>query len=58
MRIMVSMPEKFLGEIDSVADKEHRSRSELIREALRIYMGKIKSPLADKNANILEELLN
>ena len=37
-KILVSLPEKFLEEVDSVAAEEHRSRSELIREALRAYM--------------------
>ena len=37
-RVLISMPEKFLDEIDSVASMENRSRSELIREALRTYM--------------------
>jgi len=37
-KILVSISDKFLKEVDRVADKEHRSRSELIREALRAYM--------------------
>jgi len=37
-KILVSIPEKFLTDIDRVAAEEHRSRSELIREALRAYM--------------------
>jgi uncharacterized protein (DUF433 family) len=37
-KILVSLPEKFLEEVDRVAAEEHRSRSELIREALRAYM--------------------
>ena len=37
-KILVSVPEKFLEEVDRVAAEEHRSRSELIREALRSYM--------------------
>lgn len=32
------MKEEFLETIDKVAEKEHRSRSELIRQALRIYI--------------------
>jgi Arc/MetJ-type ribon-helix-helix transcriptional regulator len=36
--ISVSIPEEMLPEIDSAARKEHRSRSELIREALRRYL--------------------
>ena len=37
-RVLISMPERFLDEIDQVAGNENRSRSELIREALRTYM--------------------
>ncbi len=37
-KILVSFPKKFLEEVDRVAAEEHRSRSELIREALRAYM--------------------
>ena len=41
-RVLISMPEKFLDEIDQVADNENRSRSELIREALRTYIHRNK----------------
>ena len=41
-RVLISMPDKFLNEIDQVANEENRSRSELIREALRVYMHKQK----------------
>lgn len=36
--ISVSVPEDMLPEIDSAARREHRSRSELIREAVRRYL--------------------
>ena len=39
-RVLISMPEEFLDRIDQVAEGENRSRSELIREALRSYMYK------------------
>ena len=55
------MPEKFLDEIDNVADSENRSRSELIREALRTYIHRNKvreNTFAQKNASILEALLD
>ena len=35
----VSLPRKMLQEVDTVRKKEHRTRSELVREALRVYMG-------------------
>ncbi len=59
-RVLISMPEEFLNKIDQVADGENRSRSELIREALRTYIYKQRvreSASAVKNANLLEELL-
>lgn len=55
------MPEEFLSRIDQVAEGENRTRSELIREALRSYMYKSRvksSTLANKNAAILEALLD
>ena len=60
-RVLISMPEGFLSTIDEVAEGENRTRSELIREALRSYMYKSKvktSTIASKNAAILEALLD
>ncbi len=59
-RVLVSMTDTFLKTIDEMAQKEQRSRSELIREALRTYMSKAKkaSPQAQKNATLLEGLLD
>ena len=37
-RVLISMKDDFLKRIDEVAEKEQRSRSELIREALRTYI--------------------
>ena len=56
-RVLISMPEEFLQRIDQVADGENRSRSELIREALRTYIYKQKvrqSTTSAKNAALLE----
>lgn len=60
-RVLISMPEEFLTKIDEVADGENRSRSELIREALRTYIHKQRvrdNAAATKNASILEALLD
>ena len=60
-RVLISMPEEFLGRIDQVAEGENRTRSELIREALRSYMYKSRvkaTTMANKNAAILEALLD
>lgn len=59
-RVLISMPERFLDEIDNIANSENRTRSELIREALRTYMYRNQirnSKKAVKNAEILETLL-
>ncbi|CCY62334.1 TPA: CopG family transcriptional regulator [Candidatus Gastranaerophilales bacterium HUM_20] len=59
-RVLISMPERFLDEIDQVAGNENRTRSELIREALRTYMYRNQlrnTKKANKNAEILEALL-
>ncbi len=37
-RFVVTVPEDFLEEVDARAEAEHRSRSELVREALRSYL--------------------
>lgn len=60
-RILVSMKDDFLKTIDELAQIEQRSRSELIREALRNYFKKANKTAnvkADKNASILEGLLD
>ena len=60
-RVLISMPEEFLTKIDEVAEGEDRTRSELIREALRTYIHKQRvkeNALAIKNASILESLLD
>ncbi len=59
-RVLISMPERFLNEIDEIAGNENRTRSELIREALRTYMHRNElrnSQKASQNAQILEALL-
>lgn len=60
-RVLISMPEDFLTMIDQIADNEQRSRSELIREALRTYINKSRireSSLASENASLLESLFD
>lgn len=60
-KILISMPDKFLESIDKVANDEQRTRSELIREALRTYLKTstmVNSKRALKNAEILDGLLD
>lgn len=42
VKVLISLPKEFLDDIDYLASKEKRSRSELIREALRAYIGSQK----------------
>ena len=59
-RVLISMPKELLDRIDQLADGENRSRSELIREALRTYIYKQKirqSTTSAQNAELLESLL-
>ena len=38
-KVMISLPDAFLRKVDRVAGAQNRSRSELIREALRALLG-------------------
>ena len=59
-KVLVSMSDKFLERINEIADNEQRTRSELIRDALRSYIRRssyrnVKK--AEDNASALEELI-
>jgi CopG family transcriptional regulator/antitoxin EndoAI len=43
-KTMISIPDEFLALVDEIAASEQRSRSELIREALREYIRKGHGP--------------
>lgn len=45
-KVMVSLPEAFLEEIDRQAKTEQRSRSEFLREAVRFYLRARQGTLA------------
>ncbi len=60
-RILVSMPDEFLNRVDGLAEEEQRTRSELVREALRTYLkrSRIANPKkAIENAKVLDDLLD
>lgn len=38
MKILLGLPEAFLEKVDRVASEEDRSRSELVRQAVREYI--------------------
>ena len=59
-KVLVTMPDEFLNKVDGLANRESRSRSELIRQALKNYMHKASKEQiknASKNAQILESIL-
>lgn len=37
-RIMISLPQNLLQEVDGMVEKENSNRSELIREAMKLYL--------------------
>ena len=60
-KVLLSIPDKFLNQIDELTNNEQRTRSELIREALRNYMKRssmfdLKKINAD--AELLEKILD
>ena len=59
-KILVTMPDEFLNRVDGIATSEQRTRSELIREALRTYMRRnviTDNAKAVRNAELLEKML-
>ncbi len=60
-RVLISMSDDFLSKIDEMATDEQRTRSELVREALRTYMKRnrnINLTKANQNAEMLDTLLD
>jgi len=60
-KVLLSIPDKFLNQIDEFAQIEQRTRSELIREALRSYMKRnnmFDSKKVSADAKFLDELLD
>ena len=47
-KVLVALPPGLLEQIDFVAQVEHRSRSDLIREALRRYIDNFKKSQAPR----------
>lgn len=59
-KVLLSIPDKFLNQIDEVANQEQRTRSELIREALRNYMKRniiFDVKKASQDAELLDSIL-
>jgi metal-responsive CopG/Arc/MetJ family transcriptional regulator len=61
-KVLISMQEEFLGKVDEMAEKDSRSRSEFIRQALRVYIRRRKArglaaPRYNQTAELLESIL-
>lgn len=41
-KVLIALPIGMLEDVDEVADAEHRTRSDLIRESLRAYLHQFK----------------
>ncbi len=37
-RIMISLPDQLLQEVDGIVERENSNRSELIRQAMKLYL--------------------
>ncbi len=61
-KVLISMREDFLEQVDVMAETEQRTRSELIRQALREYISARKPKASNpqqtqRNAELIEALL-
>ena len=57
-RVLISMKDDFLRQIDDLATNEQRTRSELIREALRMYMRRLPTSVNTQQAQALVAMLD
>lgn len=44
-RIIITVPEKLLLEVDNITAAESKNRSEIVREAIKFYLGERKKNL-------------
>lgn len=49
-RIMISLPENLLQEVDGVVQRENSNRSEFIRQAMKLYLN-------EKKKRIIREMM-
>lgn len=53
--ITITLPDEFVSELDMISTIEHRSRSEVIREAVQNFLYRRKQvPVVDANARELK----
>ena len=51
-KVLVNFPDEFLKDIDKTAELEHRTRSSLIREAVRRYLTQFKQDNIQKEQEV------
>ena len=56
-KVLVNFQDEFLQEIDKIAELEHRTRSSLIREALRRYLSQYNQQQQKENENQTKTLV-
>jgi metal-responsive CopG/Arc/MetJ family transcriptional regulator len=54
--LWISFPKAMLKEVARISARSHRSRSELVREAVRVYLRVSGSPAAKPTARELSEM--
>lgn len=47
-KVLVNFQDEFLQEIDKVSEQEHRTRSSLIREAVRRYLAQYQNEMENQ----------
>lgn len=52
-KVLIAIAPAMLEQVDQVAEQEHRTRSDLIREALRRYLFNVEAKTTKRNAVIL-----
>ena len=53
-KVLVNFQDDFLQEVDKIAELEHRTRSSLIREAIRRYLSQYKSESFHQKEDIVQ----
>lgn len=48
-KVLIAIAPAMLEQVDQVAEQEHRTRSDLIREALRRYLFNVDAKKANRN---------
>ena len=56
-KVLISMREEFLDKVDEIADKEQRTRSELIRQAIRSYIRQRRGVKVPAGKSMMESFL-